>query len=191
MNDEGFMFYWILSFAFANPSATHFIRMGLPRLIVQQSQVALENNPDDEVSFATLGIGYARLGQYADAQAAFLCSGQNEYEHALEYLADTYRYLGDVNKAVEIRTSLLWDKQTQDQDRVRLYYDIIEDYRFAHNYTQATFFTEELIGFHPKAMLGWAQLANIAMDENRMDEAYMYLHIVEHDIQDYRKSPKN
>ena len=183
------MFILFLLQAFANP-ASQFIRMGLPRLIVQQSQQTLQKNPDDVLSFSTLGIGYARLGQYADAQSAFLCGGQNEYEHALEYLADSYRYFNNTTQAVEIRSSLLWDDTTLDQDRVRIYYDIIEDYRFANQNEQAEMMAYELIGFHPKAMLGWAQLANIAMDKNNLDEAFMYLQIVTIEIQDHRRSPK-
>ena len=183
----------LLSFlfcAFANPAASQYIRMGLPRLIVQQSQLTIQKYPDDALSFATLGIGYARLGQYADAQSAFLCSDQSNYENALEYLADSYRYFYDISSAVGIRESLLWDNQTLDQDRVRIYYDMIEDYRFGNQIEDARTTAYELIGFHPRAMLGWAQLANIAMDENNLDEAFMYLEVITRDIQNGRRSPK-
>ena len=77
-----------------------------------------------------MGIGYARLGQYAEAQSA-AGSGQSNYENAMEYLADSYRYFNDIHSAVGIRSSL-WDEQTFDQDRVRIYYDMIEDYRFGN-----------------------------------------------------------
>ena len=179
-----------LFYAFANPTASQYIRMGLPRLIVQQSQLTIQKYPDDALSFATLGIGYARLGQYADAQSAFLCSDQSNYENALEYLADSYRYFYDISSAVGIRNSLLWDNQTLDQDRVRIYYDMIEDYRFGNQIENARTTAYELIGFHPRAMLGWAQLANIAMDENNLDEAFMYLEVITRDIQNGRRSPK-
>lgn len=184
------MFFWFLLQAFGNPTASHFIKMGLPRLIIQQSEKGLQKNPDDVLSFTTLGIGYARLGQYADAQSAFICGGQSNYEHALEYLADSHRYMMNTTQAVAIRTSLLWDDQTQDQDRVRIYYDIIEDYRFAHQYEQAEEIAEELIGFHPKAMLGWGQMANIAMDRNNVDDAFMYLQLISNEIQNSRRVPK-
>jgi len=183
----------LLSFlfcAFANPAASQYIRMGLPRLIVQQSQQTIQKYPDDVLSFATLGIGYARLGQYAEAQSALLCSGKSNYENAMEYLADSYRYFNDIHSAVEIRSSLLWDEQTLDQDRVRIYYDMIEDYRFGNQIDDARSSAYELIGFHPRAMLGWAQLANIAMDENNLDEAFMYLELITRDIQNGRRSPK-
>ena len=183
----------LLSFlfcAFANPAASQYIRMGLPRLIIQQSQKTIQKNPDDVLSFATLGIGYARLGQYSDAQSALLCSGKSDYEHATEYLADSYRYFNDTPSAIDIRSSLLWDDQTLDQDRVRIYYDIIEDYRFANQIEEARAVAYELIGFHPRAMLGWAQLANIAMDENNLDKAFMYLETITHEIQNGRRSPK-
>lgn len=184
------MFFWFLLHAYGNPAASHFIKMGLPRLIIQQSEKVLQNNPDDVLSFTTLGIGYARLGQYADAQSAFICGGQSNHEHALEYLADSHRYMNDTTQAVAIRTSLLWDEQTLDQDRVRIYYDIIEDYRFANQYEQAENIAEELIGFHPRAMLGWGQMANIAMDKNNVDDAFTYLQLISDEIQNSRRIPK-
>ena len=40
-------------------------------------------------------------------------------------------------------------------------------------------------------MLGWAQLANIAMDQNNLDEAFMYLEFITREIQMREEAQRN
>lgn len=166
--------------AMAAPSGTALlVRMGHPRLAIQQARGQLLEEPDNLDAMAGLGIAQSRAGYFADAAAAFaLSEGAPLYEEmGIESHANTLRALGAGGEAAALRSQRLLVNPLGSQTAFRLWMALSDDHQSTGDVLAAIEMTEAGLAQFPESSMLHAQMAELlfALGQDEDGEFHLWL----------------
>jgi hypothetical protein len=175
------LFILIVTYVFALDinlaAADRFLQRGMFVYAIQEVDKVIDEGKGDEDAYALRGFLMGVRGRYDSAL--------NDYDYGLasdrlwhregEGFATTMRIVGECEKAIEHRVSLLQVGKLPYGAHLRVMYDLVDDYRYCGRFADAWRIQEVLESQFPRASMTHMAAADLYLDEGDIDSAYFEL----------------
>jgi hypothetical protein len=182
------------SYAIANDAvlsaAAGALDKGQPKIAIQLLSSELEKEPTHPDLNLLIAVAYTRLGQYFEADEHFEYSygargGNDKYS---SFYSDCLRVKGFGDEAADLRLSLSLVGGLPPQADVRIFTNMIDDYRAVGDLDKANDIHSLMTASFPNGTLTHIMAAELAMDENKLDDADYYLWLTRNGKKHWRLS---
>lgn len=188
------MWLFLLSNAVANDAilsaAAGALDKGQPKIAIQLLSAELQKEPTDPDLNLLTAVAYTRLGQYFEAYEHFEYSigARGENDKYSSFFSDCLRVNGYGDEAADLRLSLSLVGSLPPQADVRIFTNMIDDYRAVGDLAKANDVHSLMSSAFPNGTLTHIMAAELAMDEYRLDDADYYLWLTRNGKKYWRQS---